>query len=240
VERASRGHSCSFCGRRPDQFNEQTFVAKKNAARICDVCVDGFASLRVKYRRERDEQQERLLNTVSADRPVRFVLRSRFLALLDVATFDRHREALQAMTPLDEDGRRRALVALAPRGIAVRELAPFTPGLHRVRPVDLEPAAGRARDVVAVDSGAVVLVALDALPAVAEKLTQARYDALSGNTDHGATALELWKALDGPRFAVLRGRPRRAFSGHGRFRLRAGTPVLVSAHVGTHDPRTSP
>jgi hypothetical protein len=217
VERASRGHSCSFCGRRPDQFNEQMFVAKKNAARICDACVDRLGSLRATYRKKQDEQQERLLNTVSAHGPVRFVVRSRVLALLDLATFDSHREALQAMARLDEDGRRRALVALAPRGIAVHEIVPFTPGLYRVRPADLEPVRGRARDIVAADSGAVVLVDLDVLPAVAEALT---------------TALLLVEAFEMlPRFAVLQGRPRRAFSGHGRFRLKPSALVLVSAHT---------
>lgn len=169
---------------------------------------------------------------MSADRPVRFVLRSRFLALLDIATFDRHREALQAMAALDADGRRRALVALAPRGVAVHELVPFTPGLYRVRPADLEPVRGRARDIVAADSGAVVLADFDALPEVAKALTQTRYDDLSGNTNRGATALLLLQAFDMlPRFAVLQGRPRRVFSGHGRFRLRPGAPVLVAAHT---------
>jgi hypothetical protein len=45
LNRASRGHECSFCGRRPDQVAAM-LVAKKNAARVCDVCVDNFASLR--------------------------------------------------------------------------------------------------------------------------------------------------------------------------------------------------
>jgi hypothetical protein len=229
-ERAWRGHCCSFCGRRPVDVEGQMFVAKKNAARVCDVCVDRFVTLREKYRQERDEQQERLLNTVSASGPVRVVLRSRFVAVLDLAAFDRHREALQAMARLDEDGRRRALVAMAPHGVAVHEVTPFTPGLYRVRPADLEPARGRARDIVAVDSGAVVLADLDALPAVAGALTPTRYDALSGNTDRGATARSLWEAFGGPRFAVLQGRPRRAYTGRGRFRLRPGALVLVSSH----------
>ncbi len=87
-----------------------------------------------------------------------------------------------------------------------------------------------------------MLADLDALPAVAEALTQTRYDALSGNTDRGATALLLLQAFDMlPRFAVLQGRPRRAFSGHGRFRLRPGAPVLVSrAHVNTTTASESP
>jgi hypothetical protein len=178
-----------------------------------------------------DNQQEHLLNTVSASGAVRFVLRSRVLVLLDYSAFDVHREALAAMGPLDEAARRRALDALTPaHAIRVRELAAFTPGLHRVRPADMEPADRRARDVVAVESGAVVLVDLETLPAVAAALTRERYDALSGNTDRGATALQLWERLGGPRFAVLQGRPRRAFSGRGRFRLRSGAPVLVSAH----------
>jgi hypothetical protein len=241
VERASRGHTCSFCGRRPDQLDEQMFVAKQNAARICGVCVDDVASLRMKYRKERDEQQERLLNTVSAVKRVSFILRSPFLVLLDLSTFHRHRSALQALARLDEAGRRRALDALTPaRSIGVRKLSPFTPGLYRVQPADLTPARGRARDIVEVESGALVLADLETLPTIAEALTPARYDALSGNTDRGTTALRLWKDFGGPRFAVLQGRPRRAFSGHGTFRLRPGTPVLVSAHVGTHSPGTSP
>ncbi len=92
--------------------------------------------------RTADEQQERLLNTVSADRPVRFVLRSRFLALLDLATFDRHREALAG------DGRRSTRMAGGARWSRWRRAAspctsssPFTPGLYRVRPADLEPVA---------------------------------------------------------------------------------------------------
>ena len=232
VNRASQGHTCSFCGRRPDQVDEQMFVAKKNAARICDQCVDDFGTLRTRYRKALDEQQERLLNTVSRADPVRFVLRSRFLVLLDYSTFDAHREALAAMAPLDEQARRRALDTLAPSPrIGVHVLAPFTPGLYRVRPADMEPAAGRGRDVVGVESGAIVLVDLEALPTVANALTQKRYDSLAGNTDRGATALQLWKDFGGPRFAVLQGGPRRAFSGQGRFRLRPGAPVLVSAHT---------
>jgi hypothetical protein len=232
TNRASRGHACSFCGRRPDQVNQQMFLAPKNIARVCHVCVDELAALRTAYRRKQDEKQQRLLNTVSADGAVRFVLRSRFLVLLDLAAFDRHREALQAMTTLNEDGRRRALDVLMPaRRIGVREIASFTPGLYRVEPVDVEPARGRARDIVRVESGAIVLTDLDALPALAKALTRKRYDALSGNTDRGATALRLWKAFGGPRFAVLEGRPRRAFTGHGAYRLRPGAPVLVSAHT---------
>ena len=108
------------------------------------------------YRKALDDQQERLLNTVSRADPVRFVLRSRFLVLLDYSTFDAHREALAAMAPLDEQARRRALDTLAPSPrIGVHVLAPFTPGLYRVRPADMEPAAGRGRDVVGVESGAV-------------------------------------------------------------------------------------
>jgi hypothetical protein len=230
VNRASRGHTCSFCGRRPDQMVEQMFVAKRNAARVCDQCVDDFGTLRTKYRRALDAQQERLLNTVSRRDPVRFVVRSRFLVLLDFSTFDVHREALAAMAPLDETGRRRALDSLTPsRRIGVRVFTPFTPGLYRVRPADMEAAAGQGRDLVAVESGAIVLVDLDALPAVAGALTRERYDALTGNTDRGTTALQLWKDFGGPRFAVLQGGPRRAFSGQGRFRLRPGAPVLVSA-----------
>jgi hypothetical protein len=232
VNRASRGHTCSFCGRRPDHLVEQMFIAKENAARVCHVCVDNFAALRAKHRKERDEQQERLLNTVSADGPVRLILRSRFLVLLDLATFDREREALRAMAGMDDDARRRALGALTPaRRIGMRELASFTPGLYRVEPADLEPAQGRARDILRVESGAIVLTDLEALPALAKALTRQRYDALAGNTDRGVTAQRLWKAFGGPRFAVLRGRPRRSFSGHGSFRLRTGAPVLVSAHT---------
>lgn len=229
VRRTSRGHCCSFCGRRPDQVDEQMFLAPKNAARICHVCVDGFTSQRTKYREARDGQQERLLNTVSQRDAVRLLLRSRFLVLLDLATFHRHRAALQGLAGLEEPGRRSALNALTPaRGIVVRELAAFTPGLYRVRPADLQPARGLARDIVEVESGAVVLADLETLPAVADALTQERYDALAGNTDRGATALQLWQAFAGPRFAVLRGGPRRAFSGHGKFRLRSGAPVLVT------------
>jgi hypothetical protein len=231
VIRASRGHGCSFCGRRPDQVDEQMFLAPKNAARICHVCVDEFALLRTRYREKRDATQQRLLNTVSSDEPVRLILRSRFLVLLDLATFDQERSALQAMAGLDEGTRRRALDALAPTlRIGVREMAAFAPGLFRLGPADVEPARGRARDIVRVESGAVVVTDLEALPAVAKALTRKRYDALAGNTDRGATALRLWKAFGGPRFAVLQGRPRRAFSGHGSFRLRPGAPVLVTAH----------
>jgi hypothetical protein len=231
LERSSRKDRCSFCGRRPDQVSQQMFAARKNAARICDTCIDRFAALRSSYRSAQDEQQQRLLNTVSLGGPVRLILRSRFLVLLDLAAFEVERTALAAMARLDEGGRLRALPALTPRlRIGVREISPFTPGLYRVTPGDIEPARGRRRDVVAMESGALVLVDLDALPAVAKALTRKRYLALHGNTDRGTTAMRLWKSLGGPRFAVLTGRPRHAFTGHGRFRLRAAAPVLVSAH----------
>jgi hypothetical protein len=231
VNRASRHRSCSFCGRRPDQIDEQMFVARKNAARVCDACVDRFAGLRARYRQERDEHQQRLLNTVSLGGPVRLILRSPLLVLLDLATFEAERTALASMAPLDHDSRREALAALArSRRIGVREIEPFAPGLYRVAPADLEPARRPGRDVVDVESGAVVVADLDALPAVAKALTRTRYEALRGNTDQGATASRLWKAFDGPRFAVLPGRPRRPFTGHGRFQLRGGAPALISAY----------
>lgn len=229
--RASRGQCCSFCGRRPDQIDEQMFAARTNAARICDACVDRFATQRARYRAQRDEQQQRLLNTVSLGEPVRLILRSRVLVLLDVETLDAQRPALAGLARLEEGARCAALRALTPRlRIGVREIAPFTPGLYRVAPSDVEPARGRGRDVVEVESGALVLADLDALPVVARALTRKRYDALRGNTDQGATASRLWKTLDGPRFAVLHGRPRRSFTSRGRFRLRAAAPVLVSAY----------
>ena len=74
-----------------------------------------------------------------------------------------------------------------------------------------------------------VVADLDSLPTVAAALTEERYDALSGNTDRGETATQLFNALQGPRFAVLQGRRGRAFEGNGRFRLRSGAPVLASA-----------
>ena len=143
VARASRDHRCSFCGRRPDEVAEQMFVAKRNAASVCDACVDGFAALRAKYRRQQDASHARLLSPVSTGRWVDIALRSHVLVLLDLAAFQRHREALLGMAALDETGRRRALAALATPGIGVTECVPFTPGAHRIRPADLIPARRR-------------------------------------------------------------------------------------------------
>ena len=91
------------------------------------------------------------------------------------------RDQLQALSSLCEAHQIERLGQLTTTlRIGVHEIDRFTPGSYSLGPGDIEPARRKGRDVVDVDSGAIVVTGLDSLPAVAKVLTSERYDALLG------------------------------------------------------------
>ena len=138
-----------------------------------------------------------------------------------------NREALMAVAVVPLPGRAARVSALRTTlRIGVHTIQAFEPGMYWIGARDIVPAADdrAARGgVVDVDSGAIVVTDLDALPSVAKALTWERYDALFGPTGDAKLA-DLLREL-GPRFAILFGDASRPFAGDGSYRLAPGAPA---------------
>jgi hypothetical protein len=167
---------------------------------------------------------------VSTGQPLSLFVQSRFLVLIDPLALDLLRDSLQALSSLCEAHQIERLGQLTTTmRIGVREIVGFTPGSYRLGPGDIEPARRKGRDVVDVDSGAIVVTGLDSLPAVAKALTWERYDALLG-VEADKTARWLAKVL-GPRVAILQADADRRFSGDGAYRLARRAPTRIDPAV---------
>jgi hypothetical protein len=229
LDRVWKGETCTFCGRRPDQIDQMFMSRKRPVARICDVCIGKLAPA-VEADRAKRAEAERQLVPVSAGEPLSVFLQSRFLVLIDPLALDLLRDPLQALPSLCEAHQIERLGQLTTTlRIGVREIDGFTPGSYRLGPGDIVPARGKGRDVVDVDSGAIVVTGLDSLPAVAKALTRERYDALLGL--EAVTAARWLAKVVGPRFAVLRADADRPFSGDGSYRLARQAPTRVDPPV---------
>lgn len=229
LDRVWKGETCSFCGRRPDQIDQMFMGRRRPIARICDVCIGRLTpAVDAVHGRRADMQRPEI--PVSAGEPLSLFLQSRFLVLVDPLALDRLRDPLQALSSLCEAHQIERLGQLTTTlRIGMREIDGFTPGSYRLGPGDIQPARRKGRDVVDVDSGAIVVTGLDSLPAVAKTLTWKRYDALLG-VEADATARFLAKVV-GPRFAVLQADADRPFSGDGSYRLARRAPTRVEPAV---------
>lgn len=233
LDRAWKGETCSFCGRRPDQIDQMFIGRRRPIARICDVCV-GRLTPAADAVRARSADLQRQESPVSAGEPLVLLLQSRFVVLVDPLTLDLLRDPLQALSSLCETHQIERLEQLTTTlRIGVREIEGFAPGLYRVGPGDIEPARHKGRDIVDVDSGAIVVTGLDSLPAVAKDLTWERYNALLG-VEAARTARWFAKVL-GSRFAILQADADRPFSGDGAYRLARRALTRVDPAVSSRE-----
>jgi len=154
---------------------------------------------------------------------VRFKLNSPHVAVFDPMMLDvlREEEVARGSAP--------DVLAAAAQRVACREpafacvtLYPFQPGLFQFDPDQLETAGASAdveADTVVVDSGALFIADVMALPRIAAILSWEKYDEMlqaGGN----AVIEALIDQLGDPCFAIIHADAERTFRGDGRYRVR--------------------
>mgnify|MGYP007050447531 CR=1 FL=1 len=158
--------------------------------------------------------------------PVAFTLRSPHVAVFDPAMLDVLRdEAVGRETGAESLAGAARDLAARERGFACVACFPFRPGAYSFDPNDLErldAVAAGSMDTVAVDTGAVLIADVTALPVLAAHLDWTTYEAIFH--DDGDQIVEgLINRLGGAYFALAHGDPIRRFSGEGLYRVHART-----------------
>ena len=167
-------------------------------------------------------------------RPAQVTLRSGRVLCLDPLALDGLRTQLTELSQAGPSKQREMALALGAHGlkIGLLDIPGFQPGTFEFDVESFESVDPGIHDptVFEIDSGAVVVIDLVALDAVARTLTWDRYDALLQTPPDDDSALEaLNREVGGPWFAIISADADSPFSGDGAFRLRPESLRRVSS-----------
>jgi hypothetical protein len=167
----------------------------------------------------------RTMNASFDGQPARLTLRSGRLLCIDPLALDGLRDQLTELAQVTPSEQQEVVLALGAQGLKVGllDIPSFQPGTFELDVESFEGVdpGGADPSVFEVDSGAVVVIDVAALDAVARTLTWNRYDALLQTAPGDDSALEaLNRDVGGPWFAILSADANSSFSGDGAFRLR--------------------
>lgn len=165
------------------------------------------------------------LNASSDGGPVRVELQSQTMVLIDPLALDGLREELQSVAAAPHAEKPHMLRALAAQGlrIGLQELPALEPGAYELDADAFEPvdASDPHPGVFECDSGAVIIIDLEALSAASRVLTWDRYDDfLQSPPGDDSRLMAINDEVGGPRFAIISADASRGFSGDGAFRLK--------------------
>jgi hypothetical protein len=176
------------------------------------------------------------MNASFDGRPVRIVLESRHIVMIDPLALDGLSEQLAEIGELPEAKQLLSLQALGEHGlrIGVQGVGSAGPGTYQIGLDSFvaADAAGTDPGVFDIETGTVVVIDLRALSAVARAFTWDRYDALlQAPVGDDSMLADMNQEVGGPRFAILSADAESPFTGDGAFRLSANGLAPVSTRT---------
>jgi len=171
------------------------------------------------------------MNSSFDGRPVRIDLKSHRLLIIDPLALDGLRDQLAAIGAAEAHEHVALVKALAGLRVGLHEVEHFQPGTYELDLDSFEQAdlGDATPEVFEVDSGAVVIIDLTILEAVARAFTWERYDALLQSPPGDDSAVDaLIHEVGSGGFAIVSADAAKHFSGDGAFRLKHDHPVRVA------------
>ena len=172
------------------------------------------------------------MNASFDGRPITLHLESNHIVLIDPLALDGLSGELEAIGAAERDEQLARLAALSRHGLRIGvHSTDAAPGTYEIGLDAFEPSGPNELHpgTFDVESGAVVLIDLAALSAVARAFSWERYDTmLQSPVGDDSLLEELNNEVGGPRFAIFSADSGSPFTGDGSFRLRAGIPSASS------------
>jgi hypothetical protein len=173
-------------------------------------------------------------NVSDGRRSIELQMSSSLLVSIDPLVLDGLTAELQKLSPSEVAAHPELIRALpGPMKVGLHRVEDFVPGTYRVANDDVEAVNNNRTDldVFDIDTGTLILADLGYLPRLAQILTWERYDlALQSPVDDDSSWLRFAQELGGPFFGILWGDIDTPFKGDGSYRIKSGSPRLVTQH----------